>query len=74
MTRDTVLIETPACSQPEMLLALGANLPVRFEVLLPDDRAAAAALHPQPFGPDSALVDGRRIFNRLLFALEPRHD
>ena len=66
-------LEPPPRAEAEMLIALGTDFPVRFEILLPDDRAAGAALRPQPFGADAALVDGRRILDRFFLALKPGH-
>ena len=65
--------EAAAGAEPEMVIALGADVPVCVEILLPDDGAAGAALRPQAFGADAALVHRRGIFDRFFFALEPGH-
>src|SRR5258708_24530943 len=59
--------------QTEMMLALGADAPVWFEVLLPDNRAAALALGPQPFGLHAALVGRRGLIDPLFLSLKPGH-
>ena len=55
--------------------ALGADVPVGLEVLLPDDLAAAFALLPQTFGSDPAFLISQ--FGELVVIpfvpLEPRH-
>jgi len=65
--------QAAAGAEAEMVLALGADLPVRFEILFPDDGAAGAALHPHALGADSSLVGRRGIFYRFFLALEPGH-
>ena len=56
-----------------MVVALGADFPIRFEIFFPDDRAAGIALGPHAFGVDAALFGRGGIFDRFFFALEPGH-
>jgi hypothetical protein len=56
-----------------MVVALGADFPIRFEVLFPDDGAAGAAFGPHAFGADTALFDRRGIFDWFFFAFKPGH-
>jgi hypothetical protein len=56
-----------------MVLALGADFPIRFEIFFPDDGAAGVALRPHAFGVDAAFFGRRGIFDRFFFALEPGH-
>src|ERR1700737_1881533 len=56
-----------------MILALRADAPVRFEVLLPDNRPAALALGPQPFGLHAALVGRRGLIDPFFLSLKPGH-
>ena len=66
-------LETAARTQAEMVLALGADFPIRFEILFPNDGAAGAALGPQAFGADAALVHRGGILERFFFSFEPSH-
>src|SRR5216684_4094383 len=59
--------------QLEMELAFRADVPVGFQVLLPDNRPASLALDPQPFGLDAALVRRRRLLDRFFFSFKPGH-
>jgi hypothetical protein len=60
-------------AQTEMVIALGADLPIGFEILLPYDRPAPVALCPKAFGADTSLINRRRIFDRAFFSLKPGH-
>jgi hypothetical protein len=53
-----------------VLVALGADVEILFEVLFPDNLAAAVTLHPQAFGADF-LFAGSVKFAGL--SLEPSH-
>src|SRR6185369_8872435 len=64
------LCQSSACINAEVFAALWANIQVVFEVLLPDDLAAAFTLHPQSFGTN--LLFARRIHLAGL-SLEPSH-
>src|SRR5580700_7735175 len=54
-----------------MLVALGANLQIVFQVFLPDDLPATVTLHPQPLGTDFLLARGIQLAG---FSFEPGHD
>src|SRR5690242_4156666 len=62
-----------ASAQRKMVLAFRADVEIGFEVLLPDDRAAAFAFRPEAFGADAALVWRDRILDRFLLPFEPGH-
>src|SRR6202050_2272749 len=66
-------LKPAAGAQAGVVLALGADLPIRFQVLLPNNRATRAALCPQALGADPALVYRRGILNRAFFSFEPGH-
>ena len=55
----------------EVALALGADVEILVEIFLPDDLAAAIALHPQAFGADFFLAASLDLGT---FALEPGHN
>src|SRR5260370_896890 len=59
--------------EPEMMLALGTDAPVRFQVFLPPNRAATFALRPQPFRLNAALVGRRGLIDPFFVSLEPGH-
>ena len=54
----------------EMLVALGTDVEVLFQVFLPDDLPAVLTLYPQALGADFLLARGIQ-FAGLSF--EPRH-
>ena len=55
--------------------AFRTHVPVGFQILLPDDLAAAFALEPQALGAQLArrIVDGRDLGRSGIFLLEPGH-
>ena len=55
----------------KVALAFGANVEILVEIFLPDDLAAAIALHPQAFGADFFLAASLDLGT---FALEPGHN
>src|ERR1700683_3178227 len=64
-------IQPPLRIQPEMMIALRADLPVFLQVLLPDDRPARVALDPQAFRAYPPLVHRDRFVDSLFFAFKP---
>src|SRR5580704_6784882 len=60
-------------TQAEVVLALGADFPIRFQIFFPNDGAAGIALRPHAFGVNAAFLRRRGIFDRFFFALEPGH-
>ncbi len=67
-------VESALRAQPEMKIALGADLPVRLQIFLPNDRAAGIALNPQAFGADASLIRRRRLLDPFFLPFEPGHD
>jgi hypothetical protein len=66
-------IEAPSRAEAEVMIALGANFPVGFEILFPDGGAAGIALDPEALGANAPLVDGCGILDGLFIALKPGH-
>src|SRR5208337_3372850 len=54
----------------KVLLALGADVQILFQVFLPDNLPAALTLHPQPFSADFLLA---RSVQFAGFAPKPSH-
>jgi len=67
-------LEAPAGVHAEMMAAFAAGVEGLFEILLPDDFAAAVALEPEAFGFDGAdgIVDGTTP-DRTGISFEPGH-
>jgi hypothetical protein len=62
--------EPRARVEPEVVLALGTDLPVSLQVFFPDDLATTFALGPQALGANVRAFAGLQF---LFFFFEPGH-
>ena len=67
-------LQTLARIQPEVILAFRADVRIGFQILFPDDGAAAGALGPQPFGLYAPFVGRRGLLDRFFSRLNQAID
>src|SRR5208282_1039542 len=66
-------LEALGGAELEVVVALRADVPVRFQVLAPDDLAASGTLLPHALGADTALLGRDGGLDGIFVAFEPSH-